>query len=73
MPTQVRHWYTWNAARTDSSEVSSKWEMTYLMQFCIMAAFFVLIMVIIMYVATFFPMSAPMFNEEKSTQARTGG
>jgi hypothetical protein len=73
MPAQVHHWRIWHLSRTDSSEDPRKWEITYLMQFGIMTAFFVFIMVVIIYVATFFPMSAPILNEERSMQAMTGG
>jgi hypothetical protein len=70
MPAQVHHWYTWNASQADSSEKSRKCGMTYLMQFCIMTAFFVLIIVVMISTATFFPMSPPVFDEEKPMQPR---
>jgi hypothetical protein len=72
MPAQVHHWYTWNTSQTNSSVESRKCEITYLMQFCIMTAFFVFIMVVMIYTATFFPMSPLVFDEEKPMQARTG-
>jgi hypothetical protein len=72
MPAQVHHPYTWSGSQTNSSEESKKWEMTYLMQFCIMTALFVFIMVVITFMATFFHISPPVFDEEKPMHARTG-
>jgi hypothetical protein len=72
MPAQVHHWHALNASQTDSSEESRKRVMTYLMQFWIMTALFVLIIVAVIYTATVFPMSTLVFDEEKPMQAGTG-
>lgn len=69
MPTEAHPWHTSSASETDLHEEPKRREMTYLMEFLIMTAVFMFIMVVMIYTATFFPVRS-MFDEENAVQAR---
>jgi hypothetical protein len=70
MLTEAHPRHTSSASQTGLREEPKRREMTYLMEFLIMTAFFMFIMVVIIGTATFLPVRSLMFDEENTMQAR---
>ena len=73
MPTEAHPWHTSSASETDLHEEPKRREMTYLMEFLIMTAVFMFIMVVMIYTATSFLCVQCLMKRMQCKQESTRG